>query len=387
MSTRRAKSGASPADLIGQIHLAGVEPQEWARVVDGIRGALHGSWACLVTPGTHPDRGGFVVSSQFSSDDLRIHATMPGKDPWMIALPRIKRYPAVVVGDMLAPRAFVRRSDFFNEFYLPRGANDMCTALLFRGDTGAFPFTAFTVFRAPGSRPFERGEMTLLARLAPHLRQALEANRLLAERDQAQHLGAALLEHVPTAVLVVDRTGRVVQVNPAARRLLARADGLTLRRGRLTAVRDEDTSAVERLLWVTVAAADVAAGGALALPRPAAGGAMRLMAVPLPRPQSPVAGWDLPATLVFVTEPAAPAGPDLPALMARYRLTQAEGRVWAALLEGQTAGDMADAFGLSLPTIRTHLARLLAKTGTRRQLDLVRIAYGPDNAARPPGVA
>jgi DNA-binding CsgD family transcriptional regulator len=43
-------------------------------------------------------------------------------------------------------------------------------------------------------------------------------------------------------------------------------------------------------------------------------------------------------------------------------------------VQGMAPAEAAEALGISLPTARTHLARLLDKTGTSRQADLVRLA-------------
>ena len=44
------------------------------------------------------------------------------------------------------------------------------------------------------------------------------------------------------------------------------------------------------------------------------------------------------------------------------------------LVQGMTVAEVADTLGISLATARTHLARLLDKTGSSRQADLVRLA-------------
>lgn len=60
--------------------------------------------------------------------------------------------------------------------------------------------------------------------------------------------------------------------------------------------------------------------------------------------------------------------------MRRYAITPAESRLMQLLVQGMTVAEAADALGVSLPTARTHLARLFDKTGTSRQADLVRLA-------------
>jgi DNA-binding CsgD family transcriptional regulator len=45
-------------------------------------------------------------------------------------------------------------------------------------------------------------------------------------------------------------------------------------------------------------------------------------------------------------------------------------------MEGRSIDQVADLLCVSRNTVRTHLARLFAKTGTTRQADLIRILLG-----------
>lgn len=52
-------------------------------------------------------------------------------------------------------------------------------------------------------------------------------------------------------------------------------------------------------------------------------------------------------------------------------LTLAEARVAAAIVEGARVADVAAQLGISVGTVRMHVKRTLAKTGCRRQSELV----------------
>lgn len=58
----------------------------------------------------------------------------------------------------------------------------------------------------------------------------------------------------------------------------------------------------------------------------------------------------------------------------RYGITPAECRLLVLLTQGLTLADAAETLGISMTTARTHVARLLAKTGTDSQADLMRLA-------------
>ena len=77
-----------------------------------------------------------------------------------------------------------------------------------------------------------------------------------------------------------------------------------------------------------------------------------------------------------MTKSPAPDG-----LASRFGLTEAEAAVLAELVDGLTPAEIATRKGVSLTTVRTHIARLHLKFGTTRTLDVVRIAL---NASHDP---
>jgi DNA-binding CsgD family transcriptional regulator len=56
-----------------------------------------------------------------------------------------------------------------------------------------------------------------------------------------------------------------------------------------------------------------------------------------------------------------------------FAITAAEARLTLQLLQGRTLAQASEKLGISVETARTHLKHVLAKTGTRRQADLVRL--------------
>ena len=62
------------------------------------------------------------------------------------------------------------------------------------------------------------------------------------------------------------------------------------------------------------------------------------------------------------------------AVATAFNLTRAEVRTLERLIGGSSPAEIADEFGVALPTVRTHLSNIFSKTGTARQLDLVLMA-------------
>ena len=79
------------------------------------------------------------------------------------------------------------------------------------------------------------------------------------------------------------------------------------------------------------------------------------------------------SVVLRITDPLARAVPDPAILIDSFDLTPSEAILAAELLCGLSLGEAAAKRGRSIATMRTHLASILAKTGTARQSDLVRL--------------
>ncbi len=179
---------------------------------------------------------------------------------------------------------------------------------------------------------------------------------------------------VAVPVIFVDEGSRIIHANGAARELLAAADALRSERGVLTthnadaaprfkkavaACKPADHARDEAMQTVFIPHMDGRPTFAHVLPMRSGTARSRI---------APSA-----AAAVFVT-PAANA-PDVAVLpwAAAFGLTAAEARVLVLLAEGRTTKEAAKALGIAPNTARTHLTRLMQKTGTTRQAELVRM--------------
>jgi DNA-binding CsgD family transcriptional regulator len=77
------------------------------------------------------------------------------------------------------------------------------------------------------------------------------------------------------------------------------------------------------------------------------------------------------AAAVFITQPTDATPRDVGAVAASFGLTPAEARMLERLAAGATLKEAADALDISANTAKTHIARILSKTGVSRQTDLI----------------
>jgi DNA-binding CsgD family transcriptional regulator/PAS domain-containing protein len=260
---------------------------------------------------------------------------------------------------------FVSRSEFYNDYLLRHGRRYLAACRLAEANGEV---AILGVHRGPRDEPFGADELALLARLGPRLGHAARVERELRRARGEAALTRAALDRLSTPVLVVDAGGRVLASNRAAEAATDAGDPVRLRGGRLGA-REPDEEA--RLLRVVKEAAGrPRRGGAARLSR-TDGRALVALAAPL-APGSPLGGPGAAAALVVVSDPSAADWSGLAReLCCVFGLTAAEARLAAAIAEGSTLKEAATRFRVGHETVRTQLRAVLAKTGTRRQAELV----------------
>jgi DNA-binding CsgD family transcriptional regulator len=77
---------------------------------------------------------------------------------------------------------------------------------------------------------------------------------------------------------------------------------------------------------------------------------------------------------LFVTISEGGAGSSAQAIAAMFGLSAAEVRTLNRVLAGDTLPQAANALGIAVTTVRTHLTHIFDKTGASRQADLIRLA-------------
>jgi DNA-binding CsgD family transcriptional regulator/PAS domain-containing protein len=274
--------------------------------------------------------------------------------------------------EYVTPEA-LRRSRIWNEWGRPNegGFHVLGVPLQRDGDrVGGVYF-----HRREREAPYGPAERAVLAALFPHLGRLLAVEARLggvrAAPDTA--LGAAL-EALPDGVALLDTQRRLVFANAALRAFAAARDGLALAaEGGIAAPGAATQLAVERAVTAALAALDGRIGllpeaGRVALPRPS-GGAFILRALPIRRASGQGPGG-FRGVMLLVAESAPRARPGAALLGKLYALTPAEAALAAALGAGRSPKEHAARRGISPETVKTQLAALRRKTGTRRISEL-----------------
>ena len=258
-----------------------------------------------------------------------------------------------------------QRSGFYQEWLRHLDIHHMLGAV-FPAAEGAIGVLG--IHRPQGAGVYTSHERKQAALVLPHLQRALRLGQRFAAVSQSHAAALEALDRLDTGVLMVDGAGRIIQASSMAEHLLRENAELTVIRGRLAlrlpALHDK-LLALLRGAMETARGKIANPGAALSIPRPHRM-PLALEVAPL-RPTVSAFGEQLPAVLVFIRDPEAPIA--AARLRELFGLTRTEAAVAAALGRGASLEDIAAGMGIGLATVRSHLKRILAKTGTHRQAE------------------
>ena len=184
-------------------------------------------------------------------------------------------------------------------------------------------------------------------------------------------LEAALDAH-EHAMFGIGSNGRVMLLNRGAEAVVREGDCLRLSNDRLLAAVARENRKLQQLLSDAVGMGfGPEQSSAMLLERTSGKKAMRVTTT---RFVSTINGSSMAlAALVFVSDPEGVPRSRATLMRWMYGLTPAEARVADLLLQGFDAGEAATRLGLTLGTVRLQTKRVMAKTGTRRQAELMRL--------------
>jgi DNA-binding CsgD family transcriptional regulator len=217
----------------------------------------------------------------------------------------------------------------------------------------------------------------LLQLLLPHIQSAMEIRYALGMVEARATGAEAMANASRTATFLLTARGQVLHMNAAANAQLAEGDGLAVENGILVASSVRMRASLKALLrdasqpsgWVGEQRVGASAGRAISLERGLGQPPLHLLASPVPYGQ---AGSSY-AVLLLVSDPEKPVDVTDEMMRTYYGFTAAETEIANGLLTGYSLIEIAALRRVTVGTVRIQLKSLFAKTGTSRQVDLVRM--------------
>lgn len=361
--------------LVDLIYESALNPQRWPAFLNALADDLGGSASANLFVFNHKGPTVDILESvRIDPSSLpRYQDYYIGCDVW---LQRMRSLPAdsTVTGSALLPSCEFMQSEFYDDFLRHLDIYHVCSAKLMDEESKT---SVLSIYRPSDKDDFSPAELRFVHALSPHLRRAVQMHLKmgsLAAQNAAMH---EALDRIAGGVVFVSADASVLQMNRAAEEMVRQNDGLSVRRGRLTAAHAQETAELRDLI---TQAADAASGvlarpgGEIALSRPSLRRALAVIVCPFRSGtdgSGPAAAR--PCACVFVTDPEREVEVPVETVVRLYGVTQAEARIALGLAGGRRLEDLADQFGITLQTARSQLKQIYAKTGTHRQAELVRL--------------
>ena len=288
--------------------------------------------------------------------------------------PGLEAIKKVAVGDWYLDRRelgelFINRSEFYNDFVRARGLQGVMTNRLIytHGVEGGL-----SLQRVIGYRPFDQEDMDLATKLIPHLQRAVAIYMRLQTASYREACLNSMIDNVNFAMITVDRTGKVVHLNAMAE-LLAQEHRIVDVLGGHLAIGGMKQ---DRLLQMIEHACGIGQSpqAGMGMIRDDQGHPeMQLIVTPLVQEEyDGISDPSGPYALVVLKSLNIEGPLSETLLHDLYGLTPAETRLSTMLLQGATLSEIAEQVAVSMNTVRTQLKSIFAKTGIKRQADLVR---------------
>lgn len=373
---------AEEAAFLDLLYDAAVDPAGWIPVMECFADMTGGTNAWLSRLSVVDGSGSGLIARIDPEAPGRYQAHYGALNPFSNAAdPRdymANWRPTVLTDEDCLPKEDLARTEYFNDFMRPNGA-DSC--MIVRLSAHRYETCALTVNRPRSRSRFERADIELAERLQPHVRRAFHLTEKLAQAGLRSPDVDAALDRSPFGIFLLDGTGRVRRTNRMADQILARRLGLCLLGGRLSGVQTLGARQLDKLIAQAASTdAEPRVGGSMTLRVAGRRTPLSLIVTPIQAGRAAVFG-QAPGVLVCVTDPEAQRQATAAQLQELFGFTPAEARVALALMDGADAREAAERQGVSFHTVRHQVQSLLDKTGTARQAELIalltRATVGP----------
>lgn len=352
------------------MYAAALAGQGWGEVLEVVSGSLHASSAFLFSDRS-ADGGAYVQTH--NHDPAMAQGFLHywhAHDEWARgARTRGVKPGEVVSGSHLIPTAELRRTAFHADFLRLHAMEEMMGSMLFSGQGGRAPFTHVCWYRPPGARPFEESALRTLKCFVPHLQRAMLLQRRMSWviRD----CGSATFDAMYVAAFVLDAQARIVHCNDAATAFLRATGGSGARGGRLRAIGERCAPSLIDALCACTPTRPVRMAAFMP------GSVQQVLSCTVISMREGVESQSHGNLfLVLVELPRTDGRTVAREVASLFQLTPAETRVLGELLAGGSPVDIAQACGSSMPTVRTQMSAIFAKTATRSQTELILLLRG-----------
>lgn len=350
--------------LVDLVYSALLGETTWQVFLDRLSDTLPNCKSSMFFYDPNQNVGSFSITSGMDSSSITRFDSHYSRINPLMKKATLRPVGLGTVAEQMCPRDEFVKTEFYNDFFRAMDTETAVGLTIMRENGCCFFLTNITK-RSDANE--NRGSADRLTRLSPHLKRAFNFYRNRSEKTAAD-IGGSLFDALNVGVLIIGEWSAVKASSAMGQSMLDRGDvvGLTPI-GRL---RLRDRGVNDLLVGML--------GRHFSGPKVVAAtiGATKLSLIRLEKDR--VSEFFEGPTVVLLLEPIQSGGRKIRVsdFAKLHGLTKAEVRVLSGVVSGQSIAEIAECVSVTRETIRTQLKALYAKTGTSRQVDLIRLAAG-----------
>ncbi len=348
-----------PSDIIFKLYEAVGHDEAWDKVIQTLCQHLDANIGMLVISGQGQRDRSFYAAYNHREVVARAYSDHWWQhDIWLqTGLTKgLFRKGNILIGTEHVDTNTLKRTAFYTEFLSTMPAEHLLVAVMSDGsDPSAAPPMTLSFFRPPGAVGFAQADKVALGLLYPHIHRAFELHWEWRNMREQLAIFHTSLDNMDFGVMFIDAARRVRHANRAAKALSA-----CILQPHLPT-----TGAVAEM----IDGAALGKGGSTVVEHPQ----IMLLALPVSAPVRNPAGETRASVMLLLVDPQNRPEAAATFLSSAFALSKAESRILPLLLQGRSPSEIALALDLKLPTVRSQLSAIFAKTGTSRQQELIRL--------------
>lgn len=357
------------SELVGQLYQGPLENIPWATFLNQLNSLLTSKYVTFILRPPSAQVDGLMVSTNGTSSDAvaSYNKHFFAQDPF-VGLPNRE---VVALADYL-PEAELRQSEFFRNFLEPV---DVFHILGVDINTSDGAQCRLRISRGRDDAPFVDSEKRLLARFIEHLERSVKIHMQLNRIETERNLYAGAVDQMAVGTIILDESGKVLQTNQVAEKLLLEKDGIKQVNDGLQVGSARDTQEFRRLVRQAMLSQKgnlASVVEAMRVKRPSGRADLGIIVRSVP-----MAAWSegklCPTVVIFISDPEQQSSAPQEIVRALFDFTPAETQLAMLLANGLTLDEASEELGISRNTSRAHLRSTFSKTGVTRQTMLVRL--------------
>ncbi|MDD0972545.1 helix-turn-helix transcriptional regulator [Pseudomonas fontis] len=357
------------SELVGQLYQGPLENIPWVTFLNQLNLHLCSKYVTFILrpPSAHVD--GLMVNTTGSSTETTASYNKHffAMDPF-VDLPNreVVTLAGYVSNDELL------QSEFYKNFLEPADVFHILGADINTCDGAQ---CRIRISRGRSDKAFGDDEKQLLARFIPHLERSIKVHMQLNRIETERNLYAGAVDQMAVGTIILDETGKVLQTNQVADRLIQEKDGIKLINDGLQVGTARDTQEFRRLVkqsLLSQKSSNPSVVEALRVQRPSGRADLGIIVRSVP-----LSAWSegkqCPTVVIFISDPEQQSSAPQEIVRALFDFTPAETQLAMLLANGLTLDEASEELGISRNTSRAHLRSTFSKTGVTRQTMLVRL--------------